>query len=65
MKVKEFIEWLSSQDQNATVQVMVQQKPTGYDSFGDCSPETFDPEEFMAEVDVANNETFLILGKKW
>ena len=44
MKVHEFIEWLKTQEQEATVYVMVQNEPSEYQSYGNCSEIEFTPE---------------------
>lgn len=46
MIVREFIEWLKTQDQEAIVEVLVHTDGTGYyDQGGNCSAEDFNPSD--------------------
>ena len=51
MIVSEFIEWLKTQDQGATVWVMEQQEPGAYQSYGECTAVPFDPEKHAEYMD--------------
>jgi hypothetical protein len=73
MMVKEFIAWLQTQDQDATVRVLVQSTPPPYESFGSCDEVVFTPD--LAEyLDMRGNpfaqgkpygqDHDLILGQK-
>lgn len=54
MKVSELIEWLKTQDQDATVEVLQLEHSTGYG--GDSvSVVAFDPEKHSTYTDLRNN----------
>lgn len=44
MTVADFIAWLQTQDQGATVEVLVQHKAPTWESYGPCFAEPFTPE---------------------
>ena len=75
MLVSEFIEWLKSQDQCATVEVIVQGDPETYQSYGRCETELLDVEnddhieytdfrgnQFVKEDSPHFNKRYLKLG---
>ncbi len=74
MKVREFIEWLKTQDQDADVFVMVQEEARPYTPFGDVHEEKIDIESNVTYTDYRNYATFkgtihendrdLVLGKR-
>lgn len=45
MRVRDFIEWLKTQDQDAIVEVLVQDEPPPYAPWGCCVETPFDPAE--------------------
>lgn len=47
MKVRDFIEWLKTQDQDAVVEVMVQEPAPPYAPWGGCYETPFDPEKHV------------------
>lgn len=73
MKVRDFIKWLETQDQDATVNVMVQQKAPTWESYGPCEETPFTPDlsEYrdmrgnpFAKGQPYENDRTLVLGQK-
>lgn len=57
MIVSEFIEWLKSQDQGATVEVVNHTSGnTYYDQGGNATPVAFNPEEHAHYTDLRGNQ---------
>ena len=63
MKVKDFIEWLKTQDQEATVYVLVQQKAPTYAPWGECKEIPFTPDlAYYVDPTVHETDPSLTLG---
>ncbi len=73
MTVKDFIAWLQTQDQDAIVCVLKQHKADAYQSYGECTFESFAPElsdytDFrnnqFAKGQTYENDRYLYIGEK-
>lgn len=69
MKVSEFIEWLKTQDQDAIVQVVVEDRDWGWDgedeySYSTVRTEVFDP-DYEGRYSYGQKTKILTLGEKW
>ena len=78
MKVSEFIKWLETQDQDATVEILVHDsKGSYYEQGGTVSEQAFDPNDinhfdytdfrgnqFVKETDSYYNARTLLIGGK-
>jgi hypothetical protein len=62
MTVQQFIRWLETQDQDATVEIMVGVRGTGYKS-DSYRVDDFDPEKHADYTDMRGNP--FAVGKSW
>lgn len=58
MTVADFITWLQTQDQGATVQVVLEERhgQTGYEPYTTTSWVDFDPEHHVEYIDLRGNQ---------
>jgi hypothetical protein len=57
MKVREMIKWLETQEQDAIVQVAVQNRPAAYQSYGEVELQVFNPEN-ERHVDISECRSY-------
>lgn len=62
MTVQQFIQWLETQDQGATVEIMVGVRARGYDGES-YRHDDFDPEKHVEYVDMRGNQ--FAVGKSY
>jgi hypothetical protein len=53
MRVRDFIEWLKTQDQDAVVEVLVQERAPPYAPWGCCTETPFNPDEHVDYNDMS------------